>query len=195
MHEHYPDTHHDQYSRTIFGFWLYLMSDCILFGVLFAVYAVLRNSTFGGPSAVEILNLKSALAETVLMLTSSFTCGLALFAAYRKNVTGTVAWIGLTFLLGAAVLTMAMTDFSQLVHEGNSWQRSGFLSAFFGLLGTHGLHITGGLVWMIVLIPQLLIYGLTSVTFRRLMCLKMFWQFLNIVWIFIYTFVYLMGAR
>jgi len=195
MHEHYPDTHHDQYSRTIFGFWLYLMSDCILFGVLFAVYAVLRNSTFGGPSASEILNLRSALAETLIMLTSSFTCGLALFAAYRKNVTRVIAWIGLTFLLGAAVLTLALMDFSQLIHEGNSWQRSGFLSAFFGLLGMHGLHISGGLVWMAVLVPQLLIRGLTSVTFRRLMCLKMFWQFLNIVWVFIYTFVYLMGAR
>ena len=192
---HKADAHHDHYSRTIFGFWLYLMSDCILFGVLFAVYAVLRNNTFGGPSASEILHLPSALAETLIMLTSSFTSGLALFAAYRKSVKGSVAWIGLTFLLGAAVLAMALMDFNQLIQEGNSWQRSGFLSAFFGLLGTHGLHITGGLVWMVVLIPQLLIYGLTSVTFRRLMCLKMFWQFLNIVWIFIYTFVYLMGAR
>ena len=129
------------------------------------------------------------------MLTSSFTCGLALFAAYRKSVTGTISWIGITFLLGAAVLVMALMDFNQLILEGNSWQRSGFLSAFFGLLGTHGLHIAGGLVWMVVLVPQLLVYGLTSVTFRRLICFKMFWQFLNIVWIFIYTFVYLMGAR
>jgi cytochrome o ubiquinol oxidase subunit 3 len=192
---HNADTHHDHHDRTIFGFWLYLMSDCILFGVLFAVYAVLRNNTFGGPSASEILHLPSALAETLIMLTSSFTAGLALFAAYRKSVKGTISWIILTFLLGAAVLTMAMMDFSQLIHEGNSWQRSGFLSSFFGLLGTHGLHIGGGLVWIAVLIPQLLVYGLTSVTFRRLICFKMFWQFLNIVWIFIYTFVYLMGAR
>lgn len=192
---HSSDTHHDHHDRTIFGFWLYLMSDCILFGVLFAVYAVLRNNTFGGPSASDILHLPSALAETLIMLTSSFTAGLALFAAYRKSVKGTISWIALTFLLGAAVLAMAMMDFSQLIQEGNSWQRSGFLSGFFGLLGTHGLHIAGGLVWIVVLIPQLLVCGLTSVTFRRLTCFKMFWQFLNIVWIFIYTFVYLMGAR
>ena len=194
IHEHYPDAHHDAYSRTIFGFWLYLMSDCILFGALFAVYAVLRHNTFGGPSAADLFNLPSALAETLILLTSSLFCGLAMFAAYRKSVKEIVGCLGIAFLLGAIVLAMALGEMTQFVQEGNSWQRSGFLSGFFGLVGTHGLHIFGGLVWMVVLIPQFLVHGLTSVTFRRLMCLKMFWQFINIIWVFIFTFVYLLGV-
>ena len=185
----------ESYSNTLFGFWVYLMTDCILFGVLFATYAVLHDNTFGGPSGREIFSLPFVLIETLILLTSSFTCGLGMLAAHANDKKKVIIAFGITFLLGVAFLAMELTEFTQLVQEGNSWQRSGFLSAFFTLVSTHGLHITMGLIWMIVLIAPIFRHGITFVTLRRLGCLSLFWHFLDVVWIFIFTIVYLMGVN
>lgn len=181
-------------SKPILGFWVYLMTDCVLFASLFATYAVLYRNTYGGPSGYALFDLKNVLAETLILLTSSFTCGLAMLAAHRNDKNWTLIWFGVTFLLGIAFLALELTEFRHLVHSGNSWRRSGFLSAFFTLVGTHGLHITCGLIWMAVLMWQVLRLGLKKSTIRRLTLLSMFWHFLDIIWIFIFTIVYLRGA-
>ncbi|MEK7594560.1 MAG: cytochrome o ubiquinol oxidase subunit III [Patescibacteria group bacterium] len=181
-------------AKTIFGFWVYLMTDVILFATLFATYAVLRDSTFGGPSGSDLFSLPFVLAETVILLTSSFTCGLAMLAAHRKDQAKVLIWFGVTFLLGIAFLSLELTEFRHLVVEGNSWTRSGFLSAFFTLVGTHGLHITSGLIWMAVMMFTVAKQGLINSSIRRLTMLSLFWHFLDIIWIFIFTIVYLMGA-
>lgn len=190
-----PDEHQDPHSMTTFGFWVYLMTDCILFGCLFAAYAVLHNNTFGGPHARELFSLPFALTETLILLTSSFTSGLAMLAAYSNLKRKALIWFCITFLLGAAFLGMELNEFAELAREGNSWQRNAFLSSFFTLVGTHGLHITTGLLWMIILVVQMLLWGFTPMVIKRLTCLSMFWHFLDIVWIFIFTFVYLMGVN
>jgi cytochrome o ubiquinol oxidase subunit 3 len=181
-------------SKTTFGFWVYLMTDCVLFASLFATYAVLHNNTYGGPAAAALFSLPFVLVETLILLTSSFTTGLAMVAAHRGRSTQVIVWLAVTFLLGVAFLTMEVSEFSKLASEGNSWQRSGFLSAFFTLVGTHGLHITSGLIWMSVLAVKILRRGISTANLRRLTLLSMFWHFLDIIWIFIFTIVYLMGA-
>jgi len=185
---------HDPDSKTMFGFWVYIMTDCVLFASLFATYAVLHNNTFGGPSGNELFSLPFVLAETLILLTSSFTCGLAMLAARKRSEAQVIFWFIVTAVLGLAFLSLELKEFTHLVHEGNSWQRSGFLSAFFTLVGTHGLHISVGLMWMGVLITQVVRRGLPKATVRRLALLSLFWHFLDIVWIFIFTIVYLMGA-
>lgn len=181
-------------AKTQLGFWIYLMTDLVLFATLFATFAVLRESTFGGPSGKELFDMPFVLAETLILLTSSFTCGLAIIAMHRQQKMQLLMWFGITFLLGTAFLALELTEFRSLLHEGNGWQRSGFLSSFFALVGTHGLHILVGLLWMAVMIVQVVRRGLTAHTSRRLLLLGMLWHFLDIVWIFIFTFVYLMGA-
>lgn len=188
------NTQVDSESKALFGFWVYLMTDCVLFASLFATFAVLRNNTFGGPSGAELFSLPFVLTETLILLTSSFTCGLAILAARRRDKKQVLLLFGITFLLGIAFLTMEVTEFHHLVAEGNSWRHSGFLSAFFTLVGTHGLHITVGLTWMVVLMAQILHKGLQTATVRRLTMLSLFWHFLDIIWIFIFSIVYLMGA-
>jgi cytochrome o ubiquinol oxidase subunit 3 len=186
---------HSSEDTTVFGFWVYLMTDCVLFASLFATYAVLRTNTFGGPSGAELFRLPFVLMETLILLTSSFTCGLGMLAAHRSNKSQVLAWFGATFVLGAAFLAMELYEFHHLISEGNSFQRSGFLSSFFTLVGTHGLHITAGLVSMLVVLGYLIKRGFTPATLRGLTCFSLFWHFLDIVWIFIFTLVYLMGAR
>lgn len=181
-------------TKALFGFWVYLMTDCILFASLFATFVVLRNNTFGGPSGSELFSLPFVLAETLILLTSSFTCGLALLSANDKKRNSTLFWLLITFILGAAFLTMEINEFRHLVSEGNSWRRSGFLSAFFTLVGTHGAHITAGLIWMGVMLSQIYRYGLNAAKLKKLTMLSMFWHFLDIIWIFIFTIVYLIGA-
>ncbi len=193
MHESYPDTHHDAYSRTIFGFWLYLMSDFILFGALFATYAVLRNSTFGGPSGRDLFQPSFALIQALVLLVCSLTAGLAGASAHRKHKNNTIALFGLTFLLGVAFLAMQLTEFSRFTSAGNGWDQSAFLSIFFTIVGTHGVHVVFGLLWTLVLLVPVWREGVTPESIRRLTCLRMFWQFLNIVWIFVFSFVYLIG--
>lgn len=189
-----PDPHQDVYSKTTLGFWMYLMTDCLLFATLFATYAVLRNSTFGGPTTHEIYNLSTAFLETMILLFSSVTCGFAVLSALNDNRKAVLGYLAITFLLGAAFLALELHEFNQLIQEGNSWTRSAFLSSFFTLVGTHGTHITFGLLWIIVMFFQVFKEGLTKDTFRRLVIFSMFWHFLDLIWIFIFTFVYLMGV-
>ena len=181
-------------ATTVFGFWVYLMTDCVLFASLFATYAVLHHNSFGGPSAQTLFSLPNVLAETIILLTSSFTCGLAMLAAHRNHKDQVVFWFGVTFLLGLAFLGIEMSEFNRLVQTGNGWQRSGFLSSFFTLVGTHGLHITVGLTWMAVMVAKVVSTGLTKANVRRLTLLSLFWHFLDVIWIFIFTIVYLLGA-
>jgi cytochrome o ubiquinol oxidase subunit 3 len=185
---------HSANDKTILGFWIYLMTDCILFGSLFAMYIVLHNNTFGGPAGSELFDMPAILVETLLLLTSSFTCGLAMIAVRMRNLRLSVFWLTFTFALGAAFLFMELSEFNLLIAENASWQRSGFLSAFFTLVGTHGLHIAIGLLWLIIMGWQLFKHGFTNGVVRRLTLFSMFWHFLDIIWIFIFTFVYLMGA-
>lgn len=189
------ESHNETTTKTLFGFWTYLMTDCVLFAIFFATYAVLHTGTYGGPSARDLFSLPFVLTQTLLLLTSSFTCGLMMLAAHQQRIAKTLAWSVVTFSLGLAFLAMELTEFHHFVEEGNSWARSAFLSAFFTLVGTHGLHITAGLLWIIVLIFQITARGLTVNTLRRLSCLSLFWHFLDVIWIFIFTIVYLMGVK
>lgn len=189
-----PDPHQDAYSRSILGFWTYLMTDCLLFGTLFATYGVLHISTFGGPGPKELFSLSEAFIETMLLLFSSVTCGLVMLSLIKSNKTHALFWLVITFILGSAFIAMEMREFHHLIEGGNSFTRSAFLSSFFTLVGTHGVHVATGLVWIIVMIGQLLYYGITVDTFRRMAIFSMFWHFLDLIWIFIFTFVYLMGV-
>jgi cytochrome o ubiquinol oxidase subunit 3 len=191
---HGADGHEDVASRRVFGFWIYLMSDVILFGALFATFAVLSRSYAGGPTAREIASLPGVLAETFCLLLSSFTCGLAMLARNRGRRGEVIGWLSVTFLLGASFVGLEVREFHSLVLEGAGPDRSAFLSAFFALVSTHGLHVTSGLLWMAVLTIQIARKGLNAVTGTRMMTLSLFWHFLDIVWICVFTFVYLMGA-
>lgn len=181
-------------SKTTLGFWIYLMTDCMLFAALFATFIVLRGNTYGGPAEHDLYRLPFVLTETLILLASSYACGLAVLAAHRRNVIQTVTWLAVAFILGVAFLTLEFSEFSQLVSSGHSWRESGSLTAFFTLVGTHGLHITIGLIWMVIMAWQLLNKGVVASVTRRLTLFSMFWHFLDVVWIFIFTIVYLIGA-
>lgn len=182
------------FDKNYFGFWVYLMTDLLIFGVLFATYAVLHGNSFGGPTTHELYDLPFALLETIILLTSSFTSGVGILMAHKKKKNQVLLWFGLTFLLGAAFLGLELTEFSKLIEEGNSFTRSAFLSSFFALVGTHGTHIATGLVWMLIVMISVGMKGLTTGLVRKLTLLSLFWHFLDIVWIFIFTVVYLMGV-
>ncbi len=194
-------SHHDHHdhdaetsSKVVFGFWIYIMSDCILFACIFATYAVLHNSTYGGPSGKDLFDMPYVLVETFLLLISSFTYGLAMLAAHKGKKGQVLGWLFITFLLGLSFICMEINEFHHLIAEGHGPQKSAFLSSFFTLVGTHGLHVTCGLIWMVMMMLQLSKHGLTAVTTRKLTCLSLFWHFLDIVWIFVFTIVYLMGV-
>jgi len=189
-----PDPHQDTFSKTVLGFWMYLMTDCVLFATLFATYAVLHNNTFGGPSSRDLFSLSTAFAETMILLFSSVTCGLGMLSAVKSKKKQLIGWFLISFLLGASFVAMELHEFGHLIHEGHSWEKSAFLSSFFTLVGTHGLHVSIGLFWMAVVMVQVWICGITVNTFRRLVVFSLFWHFLDLVWIFIFTFVYLMGV-
>ena len=178
-------------DRVMFGFWVYLMTDLLMFGVLFAAYAVLHGNTVGGPSDRELFSLPLALKETLILLTSSFTCGLGMIAARKGNKNQVFLWFGITFLLGLAFLSYELKELAELAHEGHTWHTNAFLSSFFSLVGTHGLHITSGLLWMAIVLIYTAIRGLNKHMVRKLALLSLFWHFLDIVWIFIFTIVYL----
>ncbi|MDB4939923.1 MAG: cyoC [Candidatus Doudnabacteria bacterium] len=177
-----------------FGFWVYLMTDLLSFAAVFAAFAVLRNNTFGGPSGRELFSLPFVLIETFILLTSSFTCGLAMLAAQDGDKKKVITWFSTTFILGASFLVMEFTEFHKLIVEGNGPQRSGFLTSFFALVGLHGLHIFIGLLWMFIAMVMTQKRGLTIKSKSNLTRLSLFWHFLDIVWIFIFTIVYLMGV-
>ena len=191
---HAEHGHHDAGANKLFGFWIYLMSDCIIFATLFATYAVMVNSTAGGPSGKDIFELPFVLVETALLLFSSITYGFAVISMEKGSKSAVLGWLGLTFLFGLGFIGMEIYEFHHLIVEGFGPQRSGFLSAFFTLVGTHGLHVTSGLIWMLVLMYQVATKGLTSTNHTRVMCLSMFWHFLDVVWICVFTIVYLLGA-
>jgi cytochrome o ubiquinol oxidase subunit 3 len=184
----------DLHNKTIFGFWVYLMTDLIMFGVLFAAYAVLHDNTFGGPSARDLFSLNGALAETLILLTSSFTCGLAMLAVHRGKKDNALMWFAITLILGFSFLAFELNEFLHLFADNQTPQKSAFLTSFFTLVGTHGLHITVGLLWMIISMFMIHARGLTSNIVNKLIRLSMYWHFLDLVWIFIFTIVYLMGA-
>lgn len=190
----WPDPHQDVFSKNVCGFWLYLMTDCLLFGTLFCTYGVLKNSTFGGPTAKDLYDLGTAFSETMILLFSSVTCGFAVLSSIKDRKNWTLFWLAITFLLGASFVGLELKEFADFVKEGNSWEKSAFLSSFFALVGTHGTHISFGLLWIAVMIGQVAIQGINQDTFRRLVIFSLFWHFLDLVWIFIFTFVYLMGV-
>jgi cytochrome o ubiquinol oxidase subunit 3 len=180
-------------EKVTFGFWVYLMSDCVLFAALFAAYAVLHTATFGSPAASDLFSLPFVLTETLILLTSSFTCGLALLA-FEKRVKGAVTLALVTTLfLGLAFVAMELYEFHSLLIDGHGPSTNAFLSSFFTLVGTHGLHVTLGSLWLIVLLAHLAYRGLTEGVGRKLACFALFWHFLDIIWIFIFTFIYLFG--
>jgi cytochrome o ubiquinol oxidase subunit 3 len=166
----------------------------MLFATLFMTWAVLHGNTFGGPPSEQLFDLKTAFIQTMVLLGSSVSCGMALLSSLKNNKNHVLIWLMVTFVLGATFLFMESQEFSGLVASGNSWTRSGFLSSFFTLVGTHGLHISVGLLWMSVMMAEVFFAGITVDTFRRLIIFGMFWHFLDLVWIFIFTFVYLMGV-
>ncbi len=185
----------EESGRMLFGFWAYIMSDCLLFASLFATYAILRNSTFGGASGNDIFNMSFVLIETLILLTSTFTYGIATWYAHHKgHKIQVLSFIFATFSLGVLFLMMEVFEFRHLLQEGYRPDTSAFLSAFFTLVGTHGLHVLFGLLWMASVFVQVLRRGITPVMVRKLSMLGLFWHFLDIIWIFIFTFVYLMGA-
>lgn len=189
-----PELHQRENDRaTVFGFWTYLMTDFVLFASLFATYAVLRANTYGNVSGHDIFSGPFVLTETIILLTSSFTIGLALLAAREGKKVRVLLLLILTGALGTAFVGMEFNEFHTLLTAGQGWQQSGFLSAYFTLVGTHGLHVFVGLVWMATMTIAILLRGLTRANMRKLLLLSLFWHFLDIIWIFIFTFVYLIG--
>ena len=186
--------HHDSDSIDVFGFWMYILTDCILFGALFATFLVLNNPGYPGPVLKNYVNLHDVLIETFLLLISNFTFCLAILNLYKDKLHKVQLWLGMTFLLGAGFITMEVIEFIHLANEGFRWDVSGAISSFFTLVGTHGLHVSFGLLWILVMIIQLPLIQLNHVKRRRMVYLGLFWNFLDIVWIFVFTIVYLMGA-
>lgn len=183
----------EQNRMNILGFWIFLGAEIVLFATLFGVYAVLSHRYADGPAQQDIMMIRDVMIQTVLLLTSSFTCGLAILEMRRGQLKSLLGWLIVTLLLGAGFLFMEINEFAHYVHLGATMQTSAFLSSFFVLLGTHGLHVTLGIGWAILLIIQLLQRGLTPVTARKLFIIGLYWHFLDVVWIFIFTFVYLKG--
>ncbi|HEX7801058.1 MAG TPA: cytochrome o ubiquinol oxidase subunit III [Asticcacaulis sp.] len=186
--------HNDEAPKVTLGFWIYLMTDCILFASVFATFAVLRNATAGGPSGREIFELPYVAVETGLLLVSSLTYGLAMIAMEAGKLKSVFTWLILTGLCGLGFLGMEVNEFAKLIHEGAGPDRSAFLSAFFTLVGTHGLHVTCGMIWLVTMLVHLKRRGLSAANRVRLMELSLFWHFLDIIWIGVFTIVYLMGV-
>ncbi|SDO32313.1 cytochrome bo3 quinol oxidase subunit 3 [Rhodoferax sp. OV413] len=187
------DEHHVE-NGTLLGFWLYLMSDCLIFACLFAVHGVVGRSYAAGPTGADLFDLPLVALNTSMLLLSSITYGFAMLEMQKNKVRSTLAWLAVTGLFGLAFISLELYEFAHLLHEGAGPQRSAFLSSFFTLVGTHGLHVTFGIIWLVTLMVQVSRHGLIPENRRRLMCLSMFWHFLDVVWIGVFTFVYLMGV-
>lgn len=187
----HAEGHHDVAP---FGFWIYVLTDCILFATMFAVYAVLSPATFGGPGPAELFHLPYVLVETLLLLGSSFTLGLGLISHQGGRTGAAMGWLAATFVLGASFVGMEINEFATLVAEGNGPTANAFLSAFFGLVGLHGLHVSAGLVWLAFLLFLFARRGPTADNAAKLGIFAIFWHFLDVIWIFVFTFVYLLGA-
>lgn len=185
--------HHHEGASTSIGFWIYLMSDCLMFAVLFAVFGVLGGSYAAGPGPKDLLDLELVALNTAFLLLSSITYGFAMLAMVKENTRGTLMWLGITLVFGLLFLAVEIYEFQHLIHLGAGPQRSAFLSAFFALVGTHGLHVAFGCLWLVTLMIQIRQRGLIPANRRRLACLSMFWHFLDVIWIGVFTFVYLLG--
>ena len=188
------DGHGHAEGGTMIGFWLYLMSDCLIFAALFACYAVYGHAYAAGPSPADLFELPTVATNTALLLFSSITYGFAMLAMEKGNRTVTLFWMLVTALFGMGFVYLELNEFAHLIHEGAGPQRSAFLSSFFTLVGTHGLHVSVGILWMFVLMIQVVWKGLGPENKRRLMCLSMFWHFLDVVWIGVFSFVYLVSV-
>lgn len=186
--------HHDSSGIKVFGFWLYLMTDCILFASLFASYTILQVGVADGPTAKDIFELPFVLVETFLLLISSITFGMAMIAAYSKDIKRVYQWLIITALFGIGFLTMEIYEFHHLISIGAGPDKSAFLSAFFTLVGTHGLHVTFGVIWLLTMLFILRRDGLNENSMMRLKCLSLFWHFLDIIWICVFSLVYLSGV-
>lgn len=186
--------HHDSTAADILGFWIYILSDCILFATIFAAFAVLRHNFYGNIDVIQTANLNYILVETMALLASSFTFGLAMISMYRADIKSMKGWLLITFMLGAIFLTLELKEFISLYHDGAGWQTSAAMSAFYTLVGTHGLHVSIGLLWIFMMFLQISIFDLNETIIKRMTYLGLFWAFLDIVWIFVFTIVYLMGA-
>lgn len=184
---------HPEGHSTLLGFWIYLMSDCLIFAILFATYGVLGASYAGGPTPKELFDLPLVALNTSMLLFSSITYGFAMLCMAKGDVRQTQVWLAVTGLFGLAFLAIELYEFAHMIHLGAGPQRSAFLSSFFTLVGTHGLHVTFGIVWLVTLMVQIHKHGLIPANQRRLTCLSMFWHFLDVIWIGVFTFVYLMG--
>jgi cytochrome o ubiquinol oxidase subunit III len=184
-------------TRTVvaYGFWIFLLSDIIMFSGLFAAYAVLSGNTAGGPTGHELFNLPNVFIETMCLLVSSYTCGLAALSAERQQPERYLIFALLTILLGAAFLFIEISEFTRMIRAGAGPSRSAFLSAFFTLVGMHGAHVTSGLLWLVYMLAQVVAKGLRPHVLRRLLCFSLFWHALDIIWVGVFTLVYLMGAR
>ena len=192
MSAHSEHNHSDELN--LFGFWLYIMTDCILFATIFACFIVLRGQHYLFEDIKAMFSMPYVLQETLILLTSSFTYGLAFVFAQRNKQSTTLLLLIITFLLGAAFIHLEINEFVHLYREGFSWSGDAFLSSFFTLVGTHGLHVTAGLIWMFVVIIRLIFTGIDSKMMSKIACLGLFWHFLDIVWIFVFSIVYLMGG-
>jgi cytochrome o ubiquinol oxidase subunit 3 len=187
------EPHHDAASTLYLGFWFYLMSDCLLFAGLFATFAVLHGNTAGGPTPAQLFDLPYTFGETMFLLCSSFTCGLATLAMNADRQRATLGWLAVTFVLGLGFISMEIHEFLGLIAIGATAERSAFLSCFFTLVGTHGLHVTFGLIFMAVMMIAVARKGLTATNRARLNCVMMFWHFLDIIWVGVFSLVYLSG--
>ena len=177
-----------------FGFWIFLLSDIVMFSAIFATFAVLKGATAGGPTGRDLFDLHNVWIETLSLLLSSFACGLAMIAAQRRNLFWTQAWLVVTGGLGAIFLALELHEFADMIAHGAGPQRSAFLSSFFTLVGCHGLHVTCGLLWLGTMMAQIWARGFPANVMRRLMCFSLFWHALDIIWVALFTIVYLMGA-
>ena len=177
-----------------YGFWIFLLSDIVMFSALFASYAVLAKATAGGPTGAQLFNQLNAAMETAFLLLSSYSCGLMTLAGNSRRYFDTFLGAAVTFLLGAAFLYLELREFHSMIAMGAPPQRSAFLSAFFTLVGCHGLHVTVGLIWLVLMMVQVAMWGFRTVVERRMLCFGLFWHALDIIWVMIFTVVYLMGV-
>lgn len=190
----HPDDEHHHETGTMLGFWIYLMSDCLIFGILFAVYAVLGQNYAAGPAPADLFEIEKILLATAFLLVSSITYGFAVINMQQKNQSMTMTWLIVTGVFGLGFLIMSVLEFQHLWHLGAGPGASAFLSSFWFLVGTHGLHVAAGAIWLVVLLVQVQMHGLTPENERRILCLSLFWHFLDLIWIGVFSFVYLVGV-
>ena len=192
--DHHHEEHHDMDQTDVLGFWMYIMTDCVLFATLFAGFAVLHTHTYGGPPLGQLFNLPYVFGETLFLLFSNLTFGFGILSMYKDKQTALIGWLVVTIILGLGFVLMEVHEFIELARDGHGWWTSGAMSSFYSLVATHGLHVSFGLLWMLILIFQVLRFKLNKTMKRRLTYLGIFWNFLDIVWIFVFTVVYLIPS-